>query len=361
MNYFKKTIGFVDPAEIIAFFMDASHCLYLAEYLEDLVQKSSKHNNILICVVNNMSLVENHKYYCTLLLNCYVSLNNEEKINKLITSGSLVCSMIDINQIIDSFIASNNPKFFACALNLAMKARNIEQQIKIQINMHDYKTALAAISQINDLDFKVKQIIRFGEELKENIQKEFIEFMLNFEKEVIQLSKKDEGNKEKYRYYLKKMSSILIDSPDALKKFLELQIKEYADCQNITYHHLIELLLEESTKLSEKKQEDKLMELLDFLNAYKGKYDETHILILFQRYNFSQGIEKLNEISINKLSISQDILVYYMQKNDYANVLNFCKKSMNADFWIQALRYFIKMPKDTEKYINDTLTALWDS
>ena len=85
-------------------------------------------------------------------------------------------------------------------------------------------------------------------------------------------------------------------------------------------------------------QQNLVKEINSFAKRYEDKIDKNYVLFLFQIYNYSEGIQEVCE----SLNMMQGLLSYYIQKNDFKNVLNVCTKhgAQNLDLWIQALTYF---------------------
>ena len=79
-------------------------------------------------------MIEGHKYYTALLLNCYVKQNsqnaqsneNSEKIYNFICSNSFDETELDINSIIEVYRDSKN---FDDALLLAEKTKNLDHHL----------------------------------------------------------------------------------------------------------------------------------------------------------------------------------------------------------------------------------------
>jgi len=71
-------------------------------------------------------------------------------------------------------------------------------------------------------------------------------------------------------------------------------------------------------------------------------YDEAVALVLCQMQKFKAGQIYLYE----KMTLYNEILVYYMENKEYANILKYCMKfakTQDPNLWIRVLTYFAEI------------------
>ncbi len=98
---------------------------------------------------------------------------------------------------------------------------------------------------------------------------------------------------------------------------------------------------------------------LELLEDPNSKFNTEHILVLVQSQNFREGVLKMYA----KLGLHYDIIQYYMDQQDYENVINSCTSygQMDPNLWIQALSYFVNLNSeaaDTETNVNEYLSRV---
>lgn len=124
------------------------------------------------------------------------------------------------------------------------------------------------------------------------------------------------------------------------------------------YNTLLELYLHDNQEIEQNTSREELhKKALDLLKSKDAKYDNEHALILVQNHNFREGILIMYE----KLELHYDIVQYYMEQNDYENVIMACKKygttnnkDKDANIWIQVLNYFTTC-SSTDREFNDEI------
>jgi hypothetical protein len=104
------------------------------------------------------------------------------------------------------------------------------------------------------------------------------------------------------------------------------------------------------TSLKEKKA-------LEFLTSNYSNYDTNLALSICQLHNFKPGLLFLYE----KNGMYLRILQFYMETNDYINILDTCKRygTHDSNLWIQALQYFSKKEEyNCNEYITQILANI---
>ncbi len=320
-------------------------------------------------------MVEEHKYYTALLLNCYVK-QGGDKLEKLIMTSSFDRSMLDIDTAIEVCKESKNTK---CALLLAEKTGKFDQQLRILIeDSKEHKMALELITKNDKLDDQIKYLRMFGPQLVKAIPSETYAAIEQVGEQLIKKRNTDAANAVKYAQQFKSLKEIFVDNKDLNKKFLDFQVAKDPACEKEVYHSLIEWHLQDyynALKLDKERKKDlggkapvdptmeeKKKHLLSLLTDFKDKYDKKHVLMLFEMYQVSEGVSVLCEM----LELKNELMTYYMQNKDYENIERLCKRYGDTEhnLWIQALTYFVGELEgepgrlDAEKHVKSVLGEL---
>ena len=323
-------------------------------------------------------MLEEHKYYTALLLNCYVK-QGGEKLKDLIISSSFDKSMLDIDTAIE---VCKESKQLECAMLLAQKSGNIDQQLRILIedtkdNKENYAIALDIISKNMTLDNKITYLRRFGPQLIKTLPEQTYQEIQNLGEQLIEKRTSDAANALKYIQQFKWLKEIFVDSKDLNKRFLDFQVIRDPICEKEVYHSLIEWHLQDYYNALKEGKRDfagkiadpasiqaKKKELLDMLVRYKEKYDKKHVLMLFEMYQVSEGVSMLCEM----LELKNELMTYFMHNKDYENIIKLCEQYGKTDknLWVQALTYFSgelagePTRLDAPKYVAEVLVRLED-
>ena len=314
-------------------------------------------------------MLEEHKYYTALLLNCYVK-QGGDKLKDLIVSTSFDRSMLDTDTAIE---VCKESKQLECAMLLAEKAGNVDQQLRIYIeDLKKFQNALDIISKNMTLENKPKYLRRFGPQLIKELPNETYAEIEKVAEQLIQKRVSDPSNAVKYTQQFKWLKEIFVDSKDLNKKFLDFQVTKDANCEKEVFHSLIEWHLQDyynakkqneaGAKIDESLVEEKKKALINLLTGYKEKYDKKHVLMLFEMYQVSEGVSLLCEM----LELKNELMTYYMQNKDYDNIVKLCERYGESDhnLWVQALTYFVAETSgepgrlDAQKYVKIILTNL---
>ena len=320
-------------------------------------------------------MLEEHKYYTSLLLNCYVK-QGGDNLKNLIISTTFDKSILDTDTAIE---VCKESKQLECALLLAQKAGNVDQQLRILIeDMKDYKAALEIIDKNMSFDNKLTYLRRFGPQLIKKLPGETYLIIEKVGEQLIQKRTADQVNATKYTQQFKWLKEIFVDNTELNKRFLDFQVTKDPNSEKEVYHGLIEWHLqdyfnaqrtdeEHKMNTGSKAKEDPLVELkkkhlIDLLINYKEKYDKKHVLMLLEMYQVSEGVQILCEM----LELKHELMTYYMQNKEYENIVKLCEEygKMEQNLWIQALTYFVtelgddKARMDPQKYIKSVLKQL---
>ena len=328
-------------------------------------------------------MLEEHKYYTALLLNCYVK-QGGDKLKHLILSSTFDKSMLDTDTAIEVCKESKN---IDCALLLAQKAGNIDQQLRILIEDTKEKEALEIIDKNMSFDNKLIYLRRFGPQLIKKLPAETYLVIEKIGEELIKKKNSEPANPQnvqalqnaqKFAQQFKSLKEIFVDDKELNKKFLDFQVAKDPNCEKEVYHSLIEWHLqdyynaqktdEETKKNLGAKATDNPMtnlkksRLVEMLDVHKEKYDKKHVLMLFEMYQVSEGVRILCEM----LELKHELMTYYMQNKEYDNIVKLCEKygEREQNLWIQALTYFVSevggepSRVNTQRYVKQVLTHL---
>jgi tetratricopeptide (TPR) repeat protein len=145
----------------------------------------------------------------------------------------------------------------------------------------------------------------------------------------------------------------LDNNHDVLEEILLFLTQRIPKVDSFVYHKLFEIYLlqrrrsrgalqfqslaiksSSSDLLDPSTYEEKIQNLLQ---STTSRYDKNYVLMLFQMYDYNEGIIYLSQIVENK----QELIYYFMKTDDYKNILSTCKTyEEDSDLWIQALTYF---------------------
>jgi len=111
---------------------------------------------------------------------------------------------------------------------------------------------------------------------------------------------------------------IFVSNPEKLREFLEA-INERGQGTKPTTNTLLELYLRDDqiTGLSKEERRKKAMKLLE-----TSDYDEAHALVLSKMHDFKEG----RLFIYDKQMLYNEIVQFYMDNDDYENVIASCKK-----------------------------------
>ncbi len=320
-------------------------------------------------------MLEEHKYYTALLLNCYVK-QGGDKLKSLIASATFDKSMLDTDTAIE---VCKESKQMECALMLAEKAGNIDQQLRILIDDKEKRMeALNIIDKNLSFDNKLTYLRRFGPQLVKLLPNETYIVIEKVGEELIHRRDTDKHSTAKYAQQFKYLKEIFVDNKDLNKRFLDFQVAKDPNCEKEVFHSLIEWHLQDyfnaqrgqeklkmdlgSAAESTREIEAKRKHLIDLLLKHKDHYDQKHVLMLFEMYQVSEGVRILCEM----LELKHELMTYYMQNKEYDNIEKLCEQygEHEQNLWIQALTYFVSElgsesgRPDVQKYIKSVLEHL---
>ena len=361
INCYKQTVGFLEASYVIIQFLDASKIEYLTSYLETLHSKHFANNE-----------------HTALLLNCYVHLKKTDELAKFLAQSNDDYDLFDPKTAIDVCCSVH---CYNLALSLASKHKMHSLYVKIRIEEEKkYLEALQYIENFMSISGFSKIFKEFGQILMKNEPVKTRELLfktvksLNLkiglsqylpETEKDEKPQKDQDDddfgleevKKKpitvtYHQVLESVMSGLVNHPDILEDLLNDIIKSTPDIENLVYHKLFELYLQQrkplkdsdTSKVSQMYRsgsrdlqyyEKKIKDLLENAN---NKYDKHHVLMLFKMYDYSEGVVQISHLMESK----QELMFHYIKTNDHGNIWNTCSRygHDDNDLWVQALTHF---------------------
>jgi vacuolar protein sorting-associated protein 11 len=239
--------------------------------------------------------------------------------------------MLDIETAIDVCKDSKN---IDCAMELAKKTNHTDQYLRILIeNKEDYCTALDLIHDQSDYSHKLGFLKMYGPVLLKNVPDYTYDMIKMLAQSIVIQKNQDSRSQVFHLRDLKALSEIFVDDKVNHRRFLEFLIKNDESAEKEVFHSLIELYLQDYYQYYQKHAQtikkritpdnvylEMKDNLISFIREKKERFDKKHVLMLFQMYNFSQGIKELCQM----LELKQELMTYYMQKKDYTNIMNIC-------------------------------------
>jgi vacuolar protein sorting-associated protein 11 len=370
INCYKQTVGFLEASYVIIQFLDASKIEFLTSYLETLHSKHQANNE-----------------HTALLLNCYVHLKKTDELAKFLAQSNDDYELFDPKTAIDVCCSVN---CYGLALSLASKHKMHSLFIKIRIEEEKkYLEALQYIENNMSTSGFAKIFKEFGQILMKNEPVKTKELVFKIVKSLnlkmglnVFLPETDKDEKpqkdaEEDDYSLEEVKkkpitvtsyqvlesvmSGLVNHPDILDDLLTDITRTTPDIENLVYHKLFELYLQQRKPLKDSESsklipasktgsrdlqyyERKIKELLEIAN---NKYDKHHVLMLFKMYDYAEGVVAISHLMDSK----QELMFHYIKTNDHGNIWNTCNKygQDDNDLWVQALTHFCT--KDDTKCI----------
>ncbi|MBN3323224.1 VPS11 protein, partial [Atractosteus spatula] len=145
---------------------------------------------------------------------------------------------------------------------------------------------------------------------------------------------------------------IFANNPHELRAFLEHMIEVEPRSPQGVYDTLLELRLQDWAHEQDPQKKSALQDAaLCLLKSDYTVFDKA--LVLCQMHNFKEGVLYLYE----KGKLYQQIMHYHMQNEEYAKVVEACKRygEQEACLWEQALGYFARKEEDCKTYISQVL------
>lgn len=319
MGRFIATIGHVDASFVIRRYLDSAMIHQLIRYLEEL----HKHGSAL-------------SDHTLLLMNCYIKLRDNEKLQAFIYESALGTSYNAVTASTALAEAGYNKE----ALYLAKQNGLSELYLTIQVEKACAYTEAVEYIQTLPLPQAEKALIRYGKVLIDAISVEttnlMIEIATNYH------GQNCASNPELFVH-------CFVTNANELKRFLLAVTATRESCDPTIWNMLLELLLRDASNSKEDTQK-----VLDLLHNPAACYDHDEALILLQNSHCEEGLVFIYK----KLRMTSILLKLYVDLKRYDEAIQLCKeeKVRNHSIWMDFLMYFAKHEvieqEELEKVVN---------
>uniref|UniRef100_A0A8C4Q9L1 Vacuolar protein sorting-associated protein 11 homolog n=1 Tax=Eptatretus burgeri TaxID=7764 RepID=A0A8C4Q9L1_EPTBU len=330
-----RTIGKLEPSYVIRKFLDAQRIHNLTAYLQALHRQSLANED-----------------HTTLLLNCYTKLKDGSKLDEFIKTREVI---FDVETAIKVLRQAG---YFDHALFLAERDQQHEWYLKIQLeDKKDYQRALKYISKLSFAQAE-SNMKRYGKCLMQHVPEETTNLLrrlctdykaasaANMHEEGL-VDDVNKGNAEEFIH-------IFANNRAHLKEFLKHMTEVEPVCPMGVYETLLELELRDWVREDDPRLKLELQNrLMKLLRSGVFSNDIDKALIMCQMHNFKDGVLFLYE----KAHLYQQVVQYHMDNDDYAHVIESCKKfgDKESGLWEQVLGYFASKEENCKQYIMEVL------
>jgi len=316
-------------------------------------------------------------------LNCYTKLKDVKKLDEFIKTDT------ELNFEVETAIkVLRQAGYHEHALYLAKRQYQHDWYLRIQIeDIQNYEDALEYISTLDFFEAE-KNLKNYGKSLVSHLPEKTTQLLMKLctdytPKPTIRkptsmpsdttletpfvASQKNSNASQVEKSHTKKVKGkpeefihTYVDQPGWLTKFLECMVEEQ-NSSPLVYSTLLELYLRDEddmsgVKITEQEKKNRQEKALNLLRDPQAKYDVDHALVLVQIRNFQAGMLCLYE----KLRLYQEIVMFYMENNDYEKVIHSCKTYGDSDpnLWVQVLSYFSAKEGDCQKELSEVLSNI---
>lgn len=319
-----KTIGFLEPSYVIRRFLDSRHTQYLTDYLQNVHKEGRASTD-----------------HTTLLLNCFtrldriaelkVFLDNYKQNNFDIEVAIRVCRKSCIDE----------------ALELAKFNKKHDHAVGILIE--DLKHHSNAVDYISELSYDdaERNLMKYGNILMQHCPDKVVELLKKLCSDYI-VKKFDEpeesdmdneivtyrngGFMDRERATPEDFIHLFSDSKQIIE-YIEYLIKNLPTCSKVLYNSLIEHYLT-IWKIADEKTiiEQRIIDLIKDSSQF---YDDNHVLVLCQTYEFWLGAMLIYE----EKKLYNLIVRHYLATNDYGSLYMLCKRlgTQEPKIWLHTL------------------------
>lgn len=320
-----KTIGFLEPSYVIRRFLDSRHTQYLTDYLQS-VHKEGKASTD----------------HTTLLLNCFtrldriaelkVFLDNYKQNNFDIEVAIRVCRKSCIDE----------------ALELAKFNNKHDHAVGILIeDLKHYSDAVDYISEMS-YDDAERNLMKYGNALMQHCPDKVVELLKKLCSDYI-VKKFEEPEQEAdldndiYAYrnggFMDRERATpedfihLFSDSKQIIEYIEYLIRNLPTCSKVLYNSLIEHYLT-IWKIADEKTiiEQRIVDLIKNCSQF---YDDNHVLVLCQTYEFWLGAMLIYE----EKKLYNLIVRHYLATKDYGSLYMLCKRlgTQEPKIWLHTL------------------------
>lgn len=341
-----KTIGFLEPSYVIRRFLDSRHTQYLTDYLQS-VHKEGKASTD----------------HTTLLLNCFTRLD-------LITELKAFLENYKQNNFdIDVAIRVCRKSCIEEALELAKF--NGKHDYAVGILIEDMKLYSDAVTYIGNLSYDDAEssLMKYGNILMEHCSDKVIELLKKLCTDYM-VKKCDEPDQDvdldndifAYRNggFMDRERATpedflhLFSDPKQAIDYIEFLFKNLPTCSKLLYNTLIEYYLT-LWKTSDEKSiyEHRLDDLIKNSSQF---YDDNHVLVLCQTYEFWHGAMIIYE----EKKLYNLIVRHYLATKNYSSLYVLCKRlgSLEPSIWLHTLNGLKNNNEVPTTFLQETLQII---
>lgn len=319
-----KTIGFLEPSYVIRRFLDSRHTQYLTDYLQS-VHKEGKASTD----------------HTTLLLNCFTRLDRIAELKVFLENYK------QNNFDIDVAIRVCRKSCIEEALELAKFNNKHNHAVGILIeDMKSYSEAVDYISNLSYDDAEVN-LMKYGTVLMDHCPDRVVDLLKKLCTDFI-VKKFDEpetANEDDDRFAYRNGGFLdrekatpedfihLFNDSKQIIEYIEYLIKNLPTCSKVLYNSLIEHYLTLWKTSSEKFVYEQ--RLVDLLKNSAQFYDDNHVLVLCQTYEFWLGVMLIYE----EKKLYNLIVRHYLATKDFSSLYVLCKRlgTMEPTIWLHTL------------------------
>ncbi|KAH9526087.1 Vacuolar protein sorting-associated protein 11 [Dermatophagoides farinae] len=369
INQYCQTLGYLEPSYVIRKFLDLQRIHNLTSYLQEIHKRDLA--------------TEDHT---TLLINCYVKLKDESKLNEFLRSSDLVFDVEIAIRVL------RQAGYYDNAILLARKHRKYDSYFSILLeDKADSRTVLDSFTEMiheGEDNYPVvgRYLRKFGRMLMADepdksteLLKQLCLFYMKKLSAQQQMAEK-EKTKDSDSRSLDLLTDLIVDIDGQQAEIEQNRPEKYLHIFLNHHSKMIEFLeyisdkwkklqnsdsvakvpIEISNTLLEmymhsyknEIQEDGLAEnrnkIMAFLQDPDSNFDIKKAMILCQMSNFIPGVLFLYE----KSRMYKQILTHFIQRKDSDGVMQTCRKFADKEcpqLWVDSLQYFAEIYNQEQK------------
>lgn len=329
-----KTIGYLEPSYVIRRFLDSRHTQYLTDYLQ--------------CIHKEGKASTDHT---TLLLNCFTRLDRVDELKSFLENYRQNHFDIDVA------ISVCRKSCIDQALKLAKFNEKHNHAISIMIeDLKQYEDAVEYMSKLS-YDDAEKNIMKYGNLLMNHVPQKLIVLLKklctdyvakkcdestagrkdNNEDDIFALGYRNGGFLDEREQATPEEFIHLFSDSKQLIDYIEYLIRNLPTCSNFLYNSLIEHYLT-LWKISESPSNERTgleQRLIELIKNYSQFYDNNHVLVLCQTYEFWLGAMLIYE----EKKLYNLIVRHYLNTKDFPSLYTLCKRLGTTDpsIWLATL------------------------
>lgn len=341
-----KTIGFLEPSYVIRRFLDSRHTQYLTDYLQSVHKEGRASTD-----------------HTTLLLNCFTRLDRIAELKVFLENYK------QNNFDIDVAIRVCRKSCIEEALELAKFNNKHDHAVGILIE--DLKHYSDAIDYIRNLSYDdaERNLMKYGNMLMEHCPVKVVDLLKKLCTDYI-VKKCDEPEREidlendlfayrnggfmdRERATPEDFIHLFSDSKQIIE-YIEYLIKNMPTCSKVLYNSLIEHYLT-LWKIADDKMNLE-QRLVDLIKNYSEFYDDNHVLVLCQTYEFWLGAMLIYE----EKKLYNLIVRHYLATQDYSNLYVLCKRlgTMDPAIWLYTLNGLKNNKQVPNSFLHEILQVI---